>query len=393
LKRFLTIILVSILAPVLGFIEPFISSDTVKVIVLDAGHGGKDPGNVGTKRYHETEKHVALDVTLLVGKYIKENMPGVKVIYTRDTDKYLELYERSALANRNKGDLFVSIHCNAWTDPAANGTETFLIGLHKTAAQFETAKRENSVILMEENYEVNYEGFDPNSPESYIALTLYQDAYFEQSLSIAQKVQYQFRERVQRKDRGVKQAGFYVISRTLMPSVLIELGFLTNKEEEDFLQSKAGKEYMASAIFRAIKEYVTERETGTLKVKDIDVNGKKDPEMKVPEAEVVLGTEQPSAENVDQNRVDLNKVIFKVQFKSSSKPINLRDAEFNKLQPVDFYQENGLYKYTHGATNNLDEAKALREKVKTLGFPDAFVVCFHKGKRISFEEAMRLMNN
>lgn len=391
MKRFLTIILVSILAPVLGFIEPFISSDTVKVIVLDAGHGGKDPGNIGTKRYHETEKHVALDVTLLVGKYIKENMPGVKVIYTRDTDKYLELYERSALANRNKGDLFVSIHCNAWTDPAANGTETFLIGLHKTAAQFETAKRENSVILMEENYEVNYEGFDPNSPESYIALTLYQDAYFEQSLSIAQKVQYQFRERVQRKDRGVKQAGFYVISRTLMPSVLVELGFLTNKEEEDFLQSEAGKEYMASAIFRAIKEYVTERETGSLKVKDI--NGNQEREMQEPEAEVVLGGESPEQENIDQNKVDQNKVIFKVQFSSSSKPINLKDAEFNKLQPVDFYQENGMYKYTHGATNNLDEAKALKDKVRAKGYPDAFVVCFYRGKRISLDEAMRLMNN
>ena len=391
MKRFLTIILVSILAPVLGFIEPFIASDAVKVIVLDAGHGGKDPGNIGTKRYHETEKNIALDVTLLVGKYITENLPGVKVIYTRNTDKYLELYERSALANRNKGDLFVSIHCNAWTDPAANGTETFLIGLHKTSAQFETAKRENSVILMEENYEVNYEGFDPNSPESYIALTLYQDAYFEQSLSIAQKVQYQFRERVQRKDRGVKQAGFYVISRTLMPSVLVELGFLTNKEEEDFLQSSSGKEFMASAIFRAIKEYVAERETGSLKVKDINDN--REQEMQEPEAEVVLGGEIPNEENVDQNKVDLNKVIFKVQFRSSSTPINLKAAEFNKLQPVDFYQENGMYKYTHGATNSLEEAKALKEKVKSLGYADAFVVSFHRGKRISLDEAIRLMNN
>ena len=227
----------------------------IKVVVLDAGHGGKDPGNLGTGRYQTTEKQIALDVTMQVGKYIEEAFPDIKVIYTRKTDEFIGLKERTRIANENKADLFISIHCNSNERSSAKGADTFIMGLHKTEANLRTAQKENAAMLLEKDHEVVYDGFDPKSPESMIALSLRQSIHMEQSLDIASLVQRQFRERVHRTDRGVKQAGFWVISFTTMPSILIELGFLTNPQEEDFLQSEDGRSYMASAIYRAFKEY------------------------------------------------------------------------------------------------------------------------------------------
>ncbi|MCB0754918.1 MAG: N-acetylmuramoyl-L-alanine amidase [Flavobacteriales bacterium] len=227
----------------------------MKTIVVDAGHGGKDPGNLGTGRYKTKEKDIALDVALRVGSYIKTQFPEINVLYTRETDVFIGLDERAEIANKAKADLFISIHCNAFPNPASNGVETFVLGLHKNQENLQVAMKENSAIFLEDDYKTKYEGFDPNSPESIIALTIMQSAFLQQSLSISAYIQKQFKERVGRRDRGVKQAGFLVLRKTTMPSILVELGFLTHAPEEDFLNSENGKAYMASAIFRGFKEY------------------------------------------------------------------------------------------------------------------------------------------
>jgi len=230
----------------------------VDVVVIDAGHGGHDNGTHGRLL---KEKDVALNIALKVGTYIEKNIPGVKVIYTRRDDRYLALDERADIANKNKADLFICIHANANPNTKAFGTETFVMGLHKDEGNLAIAQRENSVILMDENYEERYEGFNPNSPESYILFTLTQSAYQESSLKFASKVEGQFKDRVGRLSRGVKQAGFVVLWRTTMPSVLIETGFLTNSTEEKFLAGDEGQELIASGIYRAFKEYKNEVES------------------------------------------------------------------------------------------------------------------------------------
>ncbi len=230
----------------------------VDVVVIDAGHGGHDNGTHGRLL---KEKDLALSIALKVGGYIEKNIPGVKVIYTRKDDRYLALDERANIANKNKADLFICIHANANPNTKAFGTETFVMGLHKDEGNLAIAQRENSVILMDENYEERYEGFNPNSPESYILFELIQSAYLESSLKFAQKVEGQFKERVGRLSRGVKQAGFVVLWRTTMPSVLIETGFLTNSTEEKFLAGDEGQELIASGIYRAFKEYKNEVES------------------------------------------------------------------------------------------------------------------------------------
>lgn len=229
-----------------------VRAQEVKTVVIDAGHGGHDPGAIGATSLFE--KDVALEIALLVGGYIEELLPEVNVIYTRTTDVFLELHERSQIANDANADLFISIHFNSASNPAASGSESYVLGLHRSDSNLEVAKRENAVIELEDDTDHNYD-FNPNSPEGHIMLSMAQNAYLEQSIQLANNVQYQFRERVSRKDRGVKQAGFYVLYKTTMPSVLIELGFLSNPEEEAFLKSTNGKEYMASAIYRAFRDY------------------------------------------------------------------------------------------------------------------------------------------
>lgn len=241
----------------------FIPNDTMmpafrmKKIVLDAGHGGNDPGNIGSKA---REKDINLAVTLLVGKYIKENMPDVEVIYTRRDDSFQTVKQRPNIANVNKADLFVSIHSNSAANKTAFGTETFVMGTKYAEANFDIVKKENSVILLEENYKEEYEGFDPTSPESYMMFNLMQKAYMGNSITLADQIESQFRDKVGRKSRGVKQGPFWVLWTPSMPSVLVELGFLSNTEEERFLMTKEGQEYMASAIYRAIKDYKSEIE-------------------------------------------------------------------------------------------------------------------------------------
>jgi N-acetylmuramoyl-L-alanine amidase len=225
-------------------------------VVIDAGHGGKDTGCLGRS---VREAEVALKVALELGNLIEENLPDVKVIYTRKTNTFVELIDRAGIANKNGADLFISVHCNSGPS-VAYGTETYTMGLHTSEGNLKVAKRENSVILKEEGYKENYDGFDPNSPQSHILLTLRQSAYMDNSLRFAQKVEHQFKHKVGRSSRGVKQAGFIVLWKSAMPSALIETGFLTNPEEEKFLNDKSGQSYIASGIYRAFRDYKQEME-------------------------------------------------------------------------------------------------------------------------------------
>ena len=233
-------------------------STVISTIVLDPGHGGKDPGTSGSM---SKEKDIALDIAKHLGRIINQNMKDVKVLYTRDDDSFPTLFERSHFANRNAADLFISIHCNWISNPRIYGSETYVMGLHKTNANFEVARRENAVILKEDNYEENYQGFDPNSPESYIFLTLQQSAYQESSVRLAESIETQLGTRAGRKSRGVKSAGFYVLFNTTMPSVLVETGYLSNSKEELDLNDDLKQRYIASGIFRAVRDYKKEVES------------------------------------------------------------------------------------------------------------------------------------
>lgn len=343
----------------------------VRTVVIDAGHGGKDPGATGTGRYKTYEKDVALSVSLLAGKYIKEAFPDVEVIYTRDDDRFIELMERSLIANRAKADLFISIHCNSNDKPDPVGSETFVMGLHKTEANMKVAMKENASILLEEGHELKYDGFDPKDPESIIALSIRQNVHLDHSLLFSSLVQKQFRERVGRPDRGVKQAGFLVISYTTMPAVLVELGFLSNPAEEDFLQSGKGQDYMASAIYRAFKDY-----KGMMEGVDST------PIAQVSEA---IGTPKESSPVVLTDGVR-----FKVQIATSSNRIDLKPKNFKDMEGVEEHEGAGLFKYTYGDEPTLEAARNIQKLCKDKGFEGAFIVAFKNGQRIDLQEAVKL---
>ena len=354
----------------------------VKTVCIDAGHGGHDGGCQGA---NSQEKHVALSIALKLGKYIEENFPDVKVVYTRKTDVFLKLHERAKVANKANADLFICVHANANDNKAAFGTETFVMGLHKSESNLNVAKRENSSILLEEDYKTKYSDFDPNSPESYIVLTMRQNAFLAQSLSFADKVQKQFTERVGRKNRGVKQAGFLVLHQTNMPSVLIETGFLTNKEEEKFLVSDLGQDYLASAVYRAFKAYKNELE------------GKQKTETKV--EKVIEKKEKPIVEKEKEVKKKNNKkkseeqgVVYKVQIATSAKKIELKPENFNGIKGVTIYEAGGLYRYTVGNEKSMTAANRLQVQLRDNGFKDAFVVAFSDGKRISISNALQSEN-
>ena len=358
------------------------SGGGVKTVVIDAGHGGIDPGNLGTKRYKTQEKDIALAVALKLGAYIEQYLPDVRVIYTRKTDVKVELKERAEIANRADADLFISIHCDSFEKSSVHGATTLVLGRNHDDDNLRVAMKENSVILLEDNYEETYEGFDPNKPESYIAFTLYQSAFIHQSISFAQKVQDQFRERVSRRDRGVKQQPLMVTKMAVMPSVLIELGFLTNPAEEDFLNSEQGQSYMASAIYRAFREYKEERE-------NLEQQQKLNP-VETPSKET-LEVELPTSPADDTNIKDLPKVFFAVQIATSTKKRDTSPEYFKGVEDVNYYMDGSIFKYTVGQTLNLEEAKQVQAEMKAAGFNDAFVIAMADGKRISIAEARKLL--
>jgi N-acetylmuramoyl-L-alanine amidase len=347
----------------------------IRTVVIDAGHGGKDPG-ASSKQLRE--KDVALSVALMVGSYIKAQFSDVKVIYTRKTDQFIPLYERGEIANRNNADLFISIHCNANNSSSIYGAETYVLGIEekRTDLNMKVAMMENAAILLEEDASQQYGDFDPKSPEAIIGLTLFQQDYLDQSLTFASKVQKQFTERVGRKDRSVHQAGFLVLWKTAMPSVLIELGYLSNPTEAAFLASEKGQVYLASAIYRAFKEYKLEYEKEN-KAYDYraDALKKKASEPEITEPQVINGN-TPAAE-----------LEYRVQFYVSPKEVPLSDPRFAKLSNLDSYQHNGFFKYTSGHFADVNSAVKHQNKVRTLGFSDAFVIAVYQGKRIGLDEA------
>ena len=361
-----------------SFINAQVNTTKIKTIVIDPGHGGKDSGTMGTKRFKVYEKHVALAVSLKLGMYISENFPEVEVIYTRDSDVFLELNERTEIANKSNADLFISIHCDGFTNPKPSGASVFVMGMSKLKANMDVAMRENSAIYLEDNYKQKYEGFDPKSPESYIVFSLMQNTYLNQSLNIAELVENQFSTRANRKSRGVKQAPFYVISRTNMPSILIECGFLTNPKEEEFLHSDLGQDYIASAIFRAFRSYKE-----SVEVKEDKV------EQDTSISKIIQNSIKLEKIDVDKEESQIN-LIFKVQIGTYLKSM-LDQKEFVNLNAEEV-KINGTYKYFIISGNDKKEAEKLKNNLRENGFNGAFVVAFLDGKSISTKEALNLQN-
>ena len=346
----------------------------IRTVVIDAGHGGKDPGAVGKIA---KEKDIALAIALKLGKYIEENIPDVKVIYTRKTDMYPKLIERANIANDAEADLFISIHVNALENkPNTQGTMTLVLGQHRTDENFDVAVRENSVILLEEDYEITYEDFDPTSAESYIMFSLMQKTYFKQSIEFGDFVQDQFRDRAGRKDLGVREQGLLVLAQTSMPGVLVETGFITNEEEEKYLLTQYGQEIIASAIYRGFKEYKEEIDRRS----NLTV--------------VVTDETAGSDESLSDNATDVLKsdqIVFSVQLASSKNKIATDPASFKGYKQVEVIQDGRWFKYLLG--REIDYYNVL-EKCKTVksDYPDAFVVASKAGRIIPLSEALEEIN-
>jgi len=328
------------------------------VVVLDAGHGGHDPGKVGYKRVKE--KEIALKIVLQIGKLLKPKK-DIKVVYTRKKDVFVDLLERGNIANDAKADIFISVHCNAHSTQAL-GTETWVLGLHANRKNFEVAKQENSVILLEDNYKEKYKGFDPNSPESVIGLTLLQEENLDKSLKLASSVQRNLTSKLKRKNRGVKQAGFVVLYQTTMPSILIETGFITNKHESHFLGSIKGQLQISTQIANAIKKYIVQLKLNT-------VQEKKD---------------------IQEKKQVIKEVLFKVQIASGRNKIALKSYNFKGLKNVERIKTGSTYKYYYSISSDYNTTKKGLFLAKSKGYTTAFIIAFKDGERIALLKALKL---
>jgi N-acetylmuramoyl-L-alanine amidase len=402
-------LLIALLAiPHAGFQPAARMSDEIRTVVIDAGHGGKDPGNLGTRRYKKTEKDVALAVALLVEKYILERHPNIKVVMTRRDDSYPTLHERTVIANRAQGDVFISIHCDAAENRSAYGSSTYVMGKDHDDEN-RVAMRENSVILQEDNQDV-YEGFDPTKPESYIMLTMFQYAFIQQSVELAQQVQNSFRDDVGRKDRGVKQQPLYVTSRSAMPAILIELGFLTNSAEEDYLITEQGQDEMARSIARSFGQYKLRREGGASAAAEPKLEPKLEAkvepaaepkvELKVePAAEPKPLTAEPKVEPKAEpakaedkpapgaSSVANQDVFFSIQLSVSGLQKSPTEEPFSALSDVFVAKDGRLFRYLQGRYRSRAEAISALESARKSGFADAFVVAYRGLARITLDEA------
>ena len=348
------------------------------VVVIDAGHGGKDPGAVGRKA---REKVINLNVALALGKLIENNCPDTRVVYTRQTDVFLSLDKRARIANKAKADLFISIHTNALPKGRiARGTETYTLGMHRANDKLEVAQRENAVILVEENYKEGYAGFNPKSAESYIVFEFMQDKHMEQSVSLAKLIQSQFRSYAKRVDKGVHQAGFLVLRETSMPSVLVELGYISTPDEETYLNSKKGVEALSRSIYNAFVAY-----------KDSQMRPKanigKSPTVEVTENQAQAEVEKKSIKADGHLEEEKNLPVFKLQILSTSSPLPAGSSRLKGVKAF-FYKENGLYKYTYGETTDYNEIMRLKRKMADK-FKDAFVVAFKGTEKINIQEAVK----
>ncbi len=372
------------------------------VVVLDAGHGGHDPGNLGNGYL---EKDIALSIVLEVGR-ILEKHPDIEVIFTRDDDTFVDLFKRGEIANQANADLFVSVHCDSHNSDA-HGAGTFVLGLHANKQNFEVAKKENSVIYLEDNYEKKYAEYDINSPESVIGLTIMQEEFLDQSIELAKLLQKNFTADLKRKDRKVKQAGFIVLHQTFMPSVLIETGFLTNKAEGSYLNSSKGQKDMGVSIANAILSYkdgvnaeltpieTKKRNPIANKVKATENVEIPEPEIKEPNkqvADVAKGenVKKEDSDIVEKPNEDTNtEIIFKVQIMASSKAIALEPSNFKGLDTISKESFNDLYRYMYGNTSTYEKAKELKSNADAKGYTTSYIVAYKSGKRIPLKEALK----
>jgi len=337
----------------------FSQDNNVFTVVLDAGHGGIDPGNTGNGYY---EKKIALNIALQVGRELNKD-PSFKVVYTRTKDVKIDLFKRADIANKAKANLFISIHCDSHTSNAY-GVGTFVLGLHANERNFQIAKKENSVIFLEENYTQKYDGFDPDNPESVISLVLMQEEYLDQSINAANFIQDSFVKNLKRKNRNVKQAGFIVLKYTYMPSVLIETGFLTNKTEGKYLNSKKGQKEMSNSIADAIIKY----------------------------KKSISNTSVELSSNYDIENSTINTYL-KIQIASGSKFLPLKSYNFKGLSRLSYSKRGKNYKYYFENTENYEKAKQYLLKAKSAGFKDAIIVAFNNGKRISIDDFFTINSN
>ena len=361
-----------LIVPLDGF-YPLQAQSKPFVVVIDPGHGGKDPGNLGNGF---REKDIVLDVSKQVGALLSAE--GVKVIYTRTKDVFIDLYDRAPIANKADADLFVSIHCDSHNSQAY-GAGTFVMGLSKSEKNLNTAKKENEVIFLEDNYQERYKGFDPSSPESLIGLTLLQEEYLDQSIRLAGLIQKNLVQNLKRKDRSVRQDVFWVLHHSYMPSVLIELGFLTNNKEGPYINSKKGRREMSYEIARSILEYKAEIDFAT-ESQESFIQGQAQQSDDLPGS----GVDQ----NQSEQTVSDSSVQFKVQISASGKKLATKAYNFKGLTSISRQKESGLYRYFYGETSDYDTAKQLQVQARKKGYKQAFIVAFKAGERISVDEVL-----
>lgn len=350
----------------------------IRKVVIDAGHGGHDPGCHG--RYSK-EKHVALSIALKLGKLIEDNHPETQVIYTRKTDKFVELQERAAIANRANADLFISIHCNAIASKSHRGTETWIMGTHKVADNLDVAKRENSAILLEDDYLKNYDGFNPNSPESNIIFSLTQNAYMDQSANLANKIEKQFVQFQGRESHGVKQAGFVVLWRAAMPSVLVETGFLTNSSDESIMGNARGQQKISEAIYRGFRAYKNEMEGngGTdynyisteISENESYIDNSTNDNNEPNEGTLTVGEKY---DDTATETIEEIKTYYTIQFHTSPAKVNLAKAPYNKITQVRIEKSGNKWVYFSGKYDNESTANQERDAIRKAGFKTAFVL-------------------
>ena len=358
-------------------------------LVIDPGHGGKDPGAIGKKG---KEKNINLNVALKLGNLIKENCKDVNIVYTRQKDTFVALDRRAQIANNAKADLFISIHTNSVArGRTVRGTETYTLGLHRTDDNLEVAKKENSVILIESDYEQRYAGFNPNSSESYIIFEFLQDKNMEKSVDFATLIQRQFKSTAKRIDKGVHQAGFLVLRETTMPGVLVELGYISTPDEERYLLTESGTDALARSIYQAFVSYKNQHDSPSARRKEpirpAVTSEKPAPREVKPKAKPASATASKSKPQASKG-----KPVFKIQILTSDKKLSTNNRQFKGLSPVSYYQEKGLYKYTYGEST--DYNKVLRTKRQIASkFKDAFIIAFKDGKKMDVNQAIREFKN
>ena len=357
-------------------------------VALDAGHGGHDYGAI----YHgHIEKNISLAVVLKVGKILEKNS-GIDVIYTRKTDVFIDLIERANIANRADATIFVSIHCNANKNTAADGSETYVMGLSKNASNLEAAKRENSVVTLEKDYKQKYEGFDPNKPETIIGTTLIVEAYLDNSIALAGSIQNHFIDDLGKKSRGVKQAPYMVLHKAYMPRVLIEMGFISNPSEGAILDSEEGQDEIAQSIANAIISYKKENFGSG----DGDEMVKPSQKIEQSKSTVIdtLSKTKTVAKTPEVKKTEIKQevtagIIFKVQLSASSKKLELTPSNFNGLRNISMSGDANLYRYMYGETASYDQAKQLLQEAKSKGYTSAFLIAFKNGKKIDVKDAIK----